>query len=142
MALYFYDWSEPLFTINDFNRFFDGIGQWTAGVGEDAGNRRFGSAWAKLTRDLLFSEGEDSGLTFKPHLWADIRKVIVPMLVEKVRVLSLIYHFHAHQGSRLDTSLFLVSSTPTTRWISSSRTLPFKAATCSPTSSLLRLRTI
>ncbi len=68
-----------------FNRLFDGITEWVKGVGEDAGNKRFASDWAKLTRDLLFAEGEGGGLTFKKDLWSDIRKVVVPMLVEKVR---------------------------------------------------------
>ncbi|KAF9021426.1 hypothetical protein BDZ89DRAFT_1137988 [Hymenopellis radicata] len=67
-----------------FNRLFDGMTEWVKGVGEDAGNRRFASDWAKLTRDLLFAEGEGGGLTFKKELWSDIRKVVVPMLVEKV----------------------------------------------------------
>ena len=45
-------------------------------------NRQFGEDWARLTRDLLFdSEGS---LKFKPHLWNDIRKVILPQLIEQV----------------------------------------------------------
>ena len=45
-------------------------------------NHQFGEDWARLTRDLLFdSEGS---LKFKPNLWNDIRKVILPQLIEQV----------------------------------------------------------
>jgi len=45
-------------------------------------NKQFGEDWARLTRDLLFdSEGS---LKFKPELWSDIRKVILPTLIEQV----------------------------------------------------------
>jgi hypothetical protein len=51
-------------------------------MGDDPLNKRFGEDWARLTKDLLFdSEGS---LKFKPALWHDIRKVIVPTLVDKV----------------------------------------------------------
>jgi len=52
-------------------------------MGEDPLNVRFGEDWARLTRDLLFdSEGS---LRFKGDLWSDVRKVILPALVDKVR---------------------------------------------------------
>ena len=35
-----------------------------------------------MTKDLLFAE--DGSLSFKPQLWTDIRKVIIPALVEHV----------------------------------------------------------
>ena len=45
-------------------------------------SRRFGEDWARLTRDLLFdSEGS---LKFKPELWLDIRKVILPSIIDQV----------------------------------------------------------
>jgi len=51
-------------------------------MGEDPLNKRFGEDWARLTKDLLFdSEGS---LKFKPHLWDDIRKVILPTVVSQV----------------------------------------------------------
>jgi Family of unknown function (DUF5923) len=51
-------------------------------MGEDPLNKRFGEDWARLTRDLLFdSEGS---LKFKPDLWSDVRKVILPTLVDRV----------------------------------------------------------
>jgi hypothetical protein len=46
-------------------------------------NKRFGEDWARLTKDLLFdSEGS---LKFKPELWNDIRKVILPEIIDQVR---------------------------------------------------------
>ena len=43
---------------------------------------RFGEDWARLTKDLLFdSEGS---LKFKPQLWLDIRKVILPSIIDQV----------------------------------------------------------
>ena len=51
-------------------------------MGEDPLNARFGQDWARLTKDLLFdSEGS---LKFKPELWRDIRKVILPAVIDKV----------------------------------------------------------
>ena len=51
-------------------------------MGEDPLNKRFGEDWARLTKDLLFdSEGS---LKFKPHLWDDIRKVILPTVISQV----------------------------------------------------------
>ena len=43
---------------------------------------RFGEDWARLTKDLLF-DGEGS-LKFKPDLWMDIRKVILPSIIDQV----------------------------------------------------------
>ena len=66
-----------------FDHLFESIGTWFGAMGEDPLNKRFGDDWARFTRHLLFdSEG---GLKFKPHLWMDIRKVIVPALVDRVR---------------------------------------------------------
>jgi hypothetical protein len=66
-----------------FDRLFDSIGTWFSAMGEDPLNKRFGDDWARLTRDLLFdSEGS---LKFKPELWMDIRKVILPSIVDRVR---------------------------------------------------------
>jgi len=45
-------------------------------------NARFGEDWNRLTKDLLFTE--DGSLAYKPHLWTDVRKVIVPQLVERI----------------------------------------------------------
>jgi hypothetical protein len=65
-----------------FDRLFDSIGTWFSSMGEDPLNKRFGDDWARLTRDLLFdSEGS---LKFKPELWMDIRKVILPSIVDRV----------------------------------------------------------
>jgi hypothetical protein len=65
-----------------FDPLFDSIGTWFSAMGEDPLNKRFGDDWAHLTRDLLFdSEGS---LKFKPDLWMDIRKVILPSIVDRV----------------------------------------------------------
>jgi hypothetical protein len=54
-------------------------------------NKRFGEDWARLTKDLLFdSEGS---LKFKPELWNDIRKVILPQIIDKVRRFSSSFFF-------------------------------------------------
>jgi hypothetical protein len=65
-----------------FDDLFSTVGNWFKAMGEDPLNKRFGEDWARLTRDLLFdSEGS---LKFKADLWSDIRKVILPTLVDKV----------------------------------------------------------
>ena len=49
----------------------------------------FGNDWARLTKDLLFdSEG---ALKFKPELWMDIRKVILPTIIDRVRIGAYIH---------------------------------------------------
>jgi Family of unknown function (DUF5923) len=45
-------------------------------------NQRFGNDSARLKRDLLFNA--KGGLTWKPGLWEDIRRMIVPQSVNKV----------------------------------------------------------
>ena len=65
-----------------FDRLFDSIGTWFSAMGKDPLNRRFGDDWARLTRDLLFdSEGS---LKFKPDLWTDIRRIILPSIIDRV----------------------------------------------------------
>jgi len=65
-----------------FDNLFSSVGDWFMAMGDDPLNKRFGEDWARLTKDLLFdSEGS---LKFKTHLWNDIRKVILPTLVDKV----------------------------------------------------------
>ncbi|KAF9221263.1 hypothetical protein BS17DRAFT_758156 [Gyrodon lividus] len=65
-----------------FDHLFNSLGDWFSAMGDDPLNKRFGEDWARLTRDLLFdSEGS---LKFKAELWSDIRKVIVPTLVDKI----------------------------------------------------------
>ncbi|TDL15269.1 hypothetical protein BD410DRAFT_778263 [Rickenella mellea] len=64
-----------------FDNLFDAIGGWFRAMGEDPVNVRFGDDWGRLTRDLLF-DGEGS-LKFKPHLWEDIRGVVMPQLVDQ-----------------------------------------------------------
>ena len=61
---------------------FSSIGTFFSAMGDDSLNARFGEDWARLTKDLLFdNEGE---LKFKPELWYDIRKTILPAVIDKV----------------------------------------------------------
>ncbi|PSS29844.1 hypothetical protein PHLCEN_2v2659 [Hermanssonia centrifuga] len=65
-----------------FDNLFDRTGDWFRAMGDDPLNKRFGEDWARLTKDLLFdSEGS---LKWKPELWMDIRKVILPSLIDQV----------------------------------------------------------
>lgn len=65
-----------------FNNLFSSITDWFTAFGDDPLNQRFGDDWARLTKDLLFdSEGS---LKFKPELWMDIRKVILPSIIDRV----------------------------------------------------------
>jgi len=65
-----------------FDALFSAVGDFFKAMGDDPLNARFGQDWARLTRDLLF-DGEGN-LQYKPHLWADIRKVILPTMVDQV----------------------------------------------------------
>ncbi|KAI0634782.1 hypothetical protein C8Q77DRAFT_1053762 [Trametes polyzona] len=65
-----------------FDNLFNAAIEWFRALGEDPLNKRFGEDWARLTKDLLFdSEGS---LKFKPQLWMDIRKVILPSIIDQV----------------------------------------------------------
>ena len=71
--------SSRQFCDGKYKRYFDNLLEIDS---EDPTNKRFGKDWTSLTKDLLFdSEGS---LKFKPNLWSDIRKVIVPTLVDKI----------------------------------------------------------
>ncbi|KAG8770836.1 hypothetical protein FRC12_004021 [Ceratobasidium sp. 428] len=61
---------------------FDSIQTFFTAMGDDPLNKRFGEDWKRLTRDLLFDT--NGNLTFKPQLWSDIRRVIMPTLVEQI----------------------------------------------------------
>ncbi|KAF8639373.1 hypothetical protein AX17_001529 [Amanita inopinata Kibby_2008] len=61
---------------------FSSVGTWFKAMGQDPLNARFGGDWARLAKDLLFdSEGS---LAFKSELWNDVRKTILPQIVDKV----------------------------------------------------------
>ena len=65
-----------------FDGLFDATSVFFGAMGDDPLNARFGQDWARLTKDLLFdSEGS---LKWKPELWRDIRKVILPAVIDKV----------------------------------------------------------
>ncbi|KAI9441014.1 hypothetical protein H4582DRAFT_2074783 [Lactarius indigo] len=67
---------------SQFDHLFDSIGTWFSAMGEDPLNKRFGDDWARFTHDLLFDR--EGSLKFKPDLWMDIRKVIIPSIVDRV----------------------------------------------------------
>lgn len=78
-----------------FDNLFNSIGKWFSAMGEDPLNKRFGEDWARLTRDLLFDN--EGSLKFKSGLWSDIRSVIVPTLVDKVCILTIIRSILSHE---------------------------------------------
>ncbi|KAG8905215.1 hypothetical protein FRB99_000484 [Tulasnella sp. 403] len=61
---------------------FDQVSAWFSAWADDPLNQRFSSDWKRLTKDLLFDS--DGNLAFKPQLWHDIRRVIMPSLIENV----------------------------------------------------------
>jgi len=61
---------------------FDSIQTFFTAMGDDPLNKRFGEDWKRLTRDLLFDS--NGSLTFKPSLWQDIRRVILPTLIDQI----------------------------------------------------------
>ncbi|KAF8983945.1 hypothetical protein BDQ17DRAFT_1393896 [Cyathus striatus] len=65
-----------------FDSLFDALGGWFRAMGDDPMNAKFGQDWARLTKDLLFDD--EGNLKFKPELWSDIRKVILPQLIDKI----------------------------------------------------------
>ncbi|KAI4527265.1 hypothetical protein GGG16DRAFT_114215 [Schizophyllum commune] len=72
---------------NHFDDVFSSFANFGRAMGEDPLNARFGQDWARLTKDLLFdSEGR---LSFKPELWNDIRRTILPAIVDKVGYMPL-----------------------------------------------------
>lgn len=77
-----------------FDRLFSSIGDWFKAMADDPLNKRFGDDIARLTRDLLFDN--EGSLKFKPDLWTDIRKHILPSLVEKASSCVVVGEDHAH----------------------------------------------
>ncbi|KAF8873452.1 hypothetical protein CPB84DRAFT_1854011 [Gymnopilus junonius] len=61
------------------DHFVNSIGNWFKAMGD---NPQFGEDWAHLTRVLLFNS--TGRFKFKPNLWNDIRKVILPTLIDQV----------------------------------------------------------
>ncbi|KAF8580268.1 hypothetical protein K439DRAFT_1357420 [Ramaria rubella] len=67
---------------SQFDALFDAVGSWCSNLTNDPLNTRLGHDITRLTRDLLFDD--DGSLTWKGGLWRDIRKVMLPMIVDKV----------------------------------------------------------
>lgn len=67
---------------NHFDNLFASIRDWFGAIAQDPVNKKFGSSCAQLVRDLLMdSEGD---IKYKPDLWMDIRKVILPNIISEV----------------------------------------------------------
>jgi len=49
---------------------------------DDPLNVQFGQDWKRLVKDLILDS--DGNLQFKPHLWTDIRSVIIPELAQHI----------------------------------------------------------
>lgn len=64
-----------------FDNLFNAIGDWLKNVIDDPLNERLMSNWTRLIQDLLFNS--EGALSWKPELWADIRHVILPQLIDK-----------------------------------------------------------
>lgn len=63
-------------------RFFQAVETFFRAYADDPINVKLGEDVKKLTKDLLFNE--DGTLAYKPHLWEDIRSVILPGIVNKI----------------------------------------------------------
>ena len=65
-----------------FENFFRQVEVFFKAMGDDPLNQQFGDKWHKMGRDLFFNaEGK---VTFKPHLWDDIRDPILPQLIKHI----------------------------------------------------------
>jgi len=65
-----------------FDGVFNAIGDFTSAISNDELNARFAQDWARLMKNLLCDDEGD--LKFEPEPWRDIRKVILPQIVDKV----------------------------------------------------------
>lgn len=65
-----------------FDNFSNQIQRFFMAMGDDPLNQRFGEDWKRLVKDLLFNS--EGNLEFKPRLWNDIRRVILPSLIQQV----------------------------------------------------------
>ncbi|GAA5960221.1 hypothetical protein JCM21900_000554 [Sporobolomyces salmonicolor] len=64
------------------DRLFDEVEQFFTSYADDGLNQRLGESVKNLFTDLLFNS--DGNLEYKPHLWGDIRSVILPSLFQQV----------------------------------------------------------
>ncbi|GAA6063477.1 hypothetical protein JCM10212_006339 [Sporobolomyces blumeae] len=64
------------------DRFFDEVQAFFTSYADDGLNQRLGESVKTLFSDLLFNS--DGNLEYKPHLWKDIRSVILPELFKQI----------------------------------------------------------
>lgn len=65
-----------------FDNFGNQVQRFFVSMGEDPLNVRFGEDWKRLVKDLLFNA--EGNLEFKPKLWNDIRRVVLPTLIQQI----------------------------------------------------------
>lgn len=65
-----------------FDAVFDGSNEWLTGWEQNAENERLAQAFRRATTSLLFTS--DGRITFKSDVWGDLRRVIIPALIDKV----------------------------------------------------------
>lgn len=65
-----------------FEHFFDEVQVWFTAFADDPLNQRLGDDVRRLTKDLLFNE--EGNLTFKPHLWNDLRLHFLPAVIRQI----------------------------------------------------------
>lgn len=65
-----------------WDNLWDQLSNWFKAFHEDELNRQFGDDWKRLTQHLVYDE--DGKFTFKPHLWNDIRRVILPAAIRNI----------------------------------------------------------
>ncbi|KAF9521084.1 hypothetical protein BS47DRAFT_1357029 [Hydnum rufescens UP504] len=76
---------------------------WFLARPDDPLDKDFREDWRRLTKDLLFAE--DGSLSFKPHLWTDIRKVIIPQLGYIMKDSGLAEVFLGGEGLKIKVRL-------------------------------------
>lgn len=65
-----------------FETLFNEIEVFFRAMGDDPLNKEFGARWHKLGRDIFFNS--EGNVTFKPHLWDDIRDPILPNMLKHI----------------------------------------------------------
>jgi hypothetical protein len=76
---------------------------------DDPLNKRFGEDWKKLTKDLLLDS--DGNLTFKPHLWGDLRSHILPELIKSIGSVPIPRIEYTDKDSKLNHSSRICAKT-------------------------------
>ena len=65
-----------------FDAVFDGSNEWLTGWQQNVENEKVAQAFRHATTSLLFTP--EGRITFKADVWSDLRRVVIPALVDKV----------------------------------------------------------